>query len=252
MNRMVYKKKKKRKPLRKIFLLVFISTIAFLIYKLPLNINTNIIAQTVSQNGFTESSLSPEKSIAGQTLSKDTDGYTTTFTSLNEEMPKVYKEYKQNQDSSWAYNSYWGGTMAENGCGITSLSIIASGYGSAVTPENLRTKYYPHLDTTEIPKALKNLGIKASDFYFNNEYVSKKYITEWLKSNRPVLICVDNTKENIWTSASHYMVLLDVDENGLFYISNPNGIDGTKNASGWYSANEIMPYIVKALFIESY
>ena len=48
------------------------------------------------------------------------------------------------------------------------------------------------------------------------------------------------------------MVLLEADDNGYIYLSNPNGEDGTENASGWYSPNEILPYVVKALFIESY
>ena len=48
------------------------------------------------------------------------------------------------------------------------------------------------------------------------------------------------------------MVLLAVNNNGKIYISNPNGEDGTENESGWYDADEILPYVVKALFIESY
>ena len=57
------------------------------------------------------------------------DGYFTTFTTVNNHK-KTYKEY-------------WGDTMAENGCGITVMSIILSGYGKDYTPEDLREKYYP-------------------------------------------------------------------------------------------------------------
>lgn len=58
-----------------------------------------------------------QKSISGK------DGYVTTFTTFN---GKTYKEYKQNGNSSWANRYYWGGTMAENGCGITCLATLAS------------------------------------------------------------------------------------------------------------------------------
>lgn len=75
---------------------------------------------------------------------------------------------------------------------------------------------------------------------------------DWLKSERPILICVDNTKENKWTEASHYMVLLECNKNDLVYVSNPNGKDGTDTESGWYDLDEILPYTVKALFIENY
>ena len=48
------------------------------------------------------------------------------------------------------------------------------------------------------------------------------------------------------------MVLLDIDSDGNFYLSNPNGIDGTKTSSNWYNPNEIIPYVAKIMFIESY
>ena len=86
--------------------------------------------------------------------------------------------------------------MSLNGCGITSISIIASGYGIDITPEDLRNKYYPHLETENMYIALNDLGIKCSDFWFTPIYLNKEYILEWLKSDRPVLICVDNTLKN--------------------------------------------------------
>lgn len=256
MNRINNKRKKTKKPLKKLFLLVAIFTFAFCLYKMPLtnndNENINITRQTVASVDITENSSSPNSTISGQTFVKNADGYTTTFTTLNNIYQKTYTEYKQNQDASWADHSYWGGTMEENGCGITSLSIIASVYNINMTPEDFRKKYYPHLEATKISDTLNDLGIKCTDFYFTKTHLSKKYFLEWLRTNRPILICVDNTKENRWTSASHYMVLLEADENGLVYLSNPNGEDGSEKSSGWYSLNEILPYVVKALFIESY
>lgn len=187
----------------------------------------------------------------GKESSNSIDGYTSTFTTISEHQKK-YKEYKQNQNSPWANKSYWGGTMSENGCGITSLSIISSGYNINLTPEDFRKKYAPHLKGEDMPIAIRHLGIKCTDFYFSNIYFSEKHITEHLSSNRPILICVDNSKKNKWTTASHYMVLLAVSENNLIYVSNPNGEESSDKSSGWYNPNEILPFIAKALFIESY
>ena len=50
----------------------------------------------------------------GQEKIKNKDGYFTTFTTT-ENNKKTYIEYKQNGNSSWSNNQYWGGTMAENG-----------------------------------------------------------------------------------------------------------------------------------------
>lgn len=207
--------------------------------------------------GFVESTFSSEhtinNTILGQTQYEDMDGYTTTYTTLSTRNRKTYIEYKQNlSSSSWCQNPYWGDTMEKNGCGITSISIIASGYHVDVTPEDLREKYYPHLNATDIQKALKKLGIESTDFYFHDEYLSEEYIISWLESNRPILICLDNTKYNKWTQSSHYMVLLDVDSDDKVYVSNPNGLDKTEKASGWYDIDSILPYTVKALFIEDY
>ncbi len=249
------KKSKQQLLLKKIGAILRLLIIACLIiyicrYKLDLKKPSEAVHPTTS-NDYNTNSDEPVI-VAGQTPIDNADGYTNSFTTLNDIYKKTYVEYKQNLNASWAENAYWGGTMAENGCGITALSIIASGYGSNLTPEDFRTKYYPHLDSSKISRALHNLGIDCSDFYFSNIYFSESYISDWLKSNRPVLICVDSKLKNRWTTASHYMVLLDVNDNGLFYLSNPNGEANTEKASGWYKPDDILPFVAKALFIESY
>lgn len=189
----------------------------------------------------------------GQKTIENQDGYFTTFTTeTNNE--KTYKEYKQNGDYSWSNNEYWSGTMSDNGCGITALSIILSGYKKDFTPENLREKYYPFLSSEKISKELANtFGIKNSDFFYDSVHLSNEYIEKHLKTNRPVLICVWNKPtENRFTTTSHYMVLLACDGNGMVYLSNPNGLKNDYKSSGWYNINEITPYIAKALYIENY
>ena len=64
----------------------------------------------------------------GQEKVTNKDEYFTTF--INEEnYKKTYKKYKQNGNSSWSTKEYLDSTMAENGCSITVMSIILSGYG---------------------------------------------------------------------------------------------------------------------------
>lgn len=67
--------------------------------------------------------------------------------------------------------------MAENGCGITALAIILSGYDQKYTPEDLRQKYYPVLDYDTLSKELSNtFNIKNTDFYYDNViYLKKSY-----------------------------------------------------------------------------
>lgn len=263
MDRVCKKKKKKRTlhPFRTIFILLIITICIYLGYTYKVHGNLNNVVQVFSKIDSkvnlkkvktTDQSYSSNNFIKGQISVENQDGYTTTFTTLNSKHQKTYKEFKQNIDSSWVDNSYWGGTMRENGCGITSLSIIASGYGLETTPEDLRKKYYPHLDGENMKDALEDMGFKCTDFYFHKSYLNKKYIMDWLKTNRPIIICLGSEHENNWTESSHYMTLLDIDNNGYVYVSNPNGLKEDNTDSDWYSLSEILPYTVKALFIESY
>ena len=188
----------------------------------------------------------------GQEKVKNKDGYFTTFTTMQDHQKK-YIEYKQNNNSSWSNKQYWGGTMSENGCGITAIATILSGYNKNYTPEDLRKKYYPVLDNETISKELTNtFNIKNTDFYYDSVHLSKEKLDEHFKTNRPILICVWNKPNNNRTTTSHYMVLLATDDNDMVYISNPNGGENDSKSSGWYSFKDVTPYIAKALYIESY
>lgn len=187
----------------------------------------------------------PNYSYIGQEKVKDKDGYYTTFQTKS----RKYIEYKQNGEATWSQKDYWGGTMEENGCGITSMSIILSGYGINVTPEELRKKYEPHLPGEDISKELKKYGLNCDDFLFSTAYFSKEYVMEHLKKDRPILICAWSKPNAMWTEKSHYMVLLATDGKDKIYVSNPNGSE-KKNPSGWYEYYKVLPYIAKALFID--
>lgn len=185
----------------------------------------------------------------GQETVGNMDGYFTIFTTRNN---KTYKEYKQNM-GSWEKHDYWDSTMAESGCGITALAILLSGYGMDETPEDLRNKYYPSLDTESIADELLSYGIDNSGFYFDDYHLSKESLEGHLETERSVLICVWNEYyENRWTTSSHYMVLLASDGDNMVYVSNPNGGRNDAKSSGWYRYREIQPYIAKAMYIESY
>ena len=179
------------------------------------------------------------------------EGYFTKFTTVDANK-KTYIEYKQNLEP-WKDNEYWNGNMEDYGCGITAMSIVLSGYGSEINPENLRTKYYPRLDYANLSKELKSYGIDNTDFYFDSKSLSEESIINHLKTNRPIIICLWNKpEENRFTSKSHYMVLLAATDDGKIYISNPNGGENDYRSSGWYYFDEISPYLAKAMYITSY
>lgn len=243
----VYRKKKKLKLLRILILLILI----FLITNFYMKYNHKILNFFNHEYPIIKQDHNKNYKGIGQEKIKNKDGYFTTFTTT-ENNKKTYIEYKQNGNSSWNTNTYWGGTMEENGCGITVMSIILSGYNKNYTPEDLRKKYYPVLNYENFSKELsKTFGIKNSDFYYDSVNCSKKTIEEHLKNNKPVIICVWNkNSNNRWTNKSHYMALLATDNNEMVYVSNPNGGENDSKSSGWYRFDEIVPYIAKILYIE--
>ena len=252
--------KRKLNKKRIIIFILFIILIIYFYFKLVNNIS---IFSDISQNMNIFNLSNNNKIIKkdtnknypgiGQEKVKNKDGYFTTFTT-EDNYKKTYIEYKQNGNSSWSNKEYWGGTMAKNGCGITVMSIILSGYGKDYTPEDLREMYYPVMDYEKLSSELSStFGIKNSDFYYDSEHLSDESIIKHLQTNRPIIICVwNNPTNNRWTTASHYMVLLAADNNNMVYVSNPNGLENDSKSSGWYNIDEIKPYIAKALYIEDY
>ena len=252
------KKNTKKLNVKKIIFFILILTIIIYIHSKISHDDNNNLSNTFNINNYSgykviKQDTNDKYSGIGQEKVANKDGYFTTFTTENH-YKKTYKEYKQNGVSSWSKNKYWGSTMAENGCGITVMSIILSGYGEDFTPEDLREKYYPVMNYENFSKELSStFGIKNSDFYYDSVSLSKDNIIEHLLTNRPIVICVwNNPTDNRWTTASHYMALLATDGDNMVYVSNPNGLENDSKSSGWYNIDEIAPYLAKALFIEDY
>ncbi len=250
---------KRKLKIKRFFIFIFLVVLVFLYLNFHYNFisfNLDTTFSTLTNNSsydIIKQDVNINYLGIGQERLDNKDGYFTTFTTI-ETNKKIYKEYKQNINSSWNNNKYWGGIMAENGCGITAISIILSGYNKDYSPENLRQKYYPVLDSSKISDELSNtFNIKNSGFYYDSVHLSKNKLQEHLETNRPVLICVWNKpNNNRWTTDSHYMVLLACDSKDMVYISNPNGLENTSKSSGWYNFDKVIPYIAKALYIESY
>lgn len=165
---------------------------------------------------------------------------------------KIYTEYKQ-YDSKWADEKYWGKTMKKKGCGITAIAIVLSGYGKKDTPKDLQKKYYPVMAYENMSQELlENYNIKSSGFYYDATSLSEEKILEHLNKNKPLIVCAWAKKGiNRWTKNSHYLVLLAADDKKNIYVANPGGSDYGINKNGWYPASEVVPYLAKALYIES-
>lgn len=228
------RKNRKKLNIKRLTVFIFVITFIYLLFtnwnkissdiiKIAPNLTNSLNNNNSNNYSIIKKDFNNKYSGIGQEKISNKDGYFTTFTTVGKHK-KTYKEYKQNGNSSWSDKDYWGSTMAENGCGITVMSIILSGYDKNYTPEDLRKKYYPVMNYENFSSELsKTFSIKNSDFYYDSVHLSKDKIIEHLKTDRPIVVCVWNKpNNNRWTTASHYMALLATDGDNMVYVSNPN------------------------------
>lgn len=209
---------------------------------------------TVLVVGFNLLTMNRTK-LCGQTSNEDYayTGMVDTNTTFNvfRSKTKEYIDYKQNGNAPWRNKSYWDGTMASSGCGITVMASVLSGYGKGVTPEDLRQKYYPKLDYETLATEFANYGIEAKGFYYDKRSLSTLKIRWHLRQDKPVIVCLwTQNGENRWTKSSHYMALVACDSGNNVYVLNPNGTKAKENQSGWYHISEIQPFIAKIMYID--
>lgn len=107
------KNKKKKMNFKKIILVLLIISLVIYFY---LKDNKQEISSNFNIYSYKTIKLDKNENYngIGQEEINGKDGYFTTFTTLDNHK-KIYKEYKQNGDSSWSNKEYWNGTMAENG-----------------------------------------------------------------------------------------------------------------------------------------
>lgn len=155
---------------------------------------------------------------------------------------RTFVEYKQNT-GPWATMSYGNGTIAAQGCSITSLAIALSGYGYDFTPQKWSSgslismsgqmKSYLNGSTRVAigAEGTANVNVKAEN---------KQDIQSHLKTGDIVIIHVLGNKKgysNPYTSNQHWMALLDINEDGSqVYVSNPYA--GKSN--GWADIDQVL------------
>ncbi|EGL35832.1 hypothetical protein HMPREF9126_1693 [Parvimonas sp. oral taxon 110 str. F0139] len=128
-------------------------------------------------------------------------------------------------DRRWGQKKYTDDNIAINGCGPTSMAMVVAGLlkDNSITPVEL-AKYEEYAEGsgtgwkyfTEVPK---KYGLKVKDLETDEEVFKKE-----LKSGRPIIA---NVGPGDFSSIGHYIVLVSVDEDGMFIINDPNSPTNT-------------------------
>lgn len=150
------------------------------------------------------------------------------------------------------------GDMTKQGCGATSVAIIASGLvNKEITPSDARESCLKSGSAYEysrvsIAAGLKNLGIKTKliDFEKSDGYrkvsieEAANTIKDVLKENK-VMVCVCEKGTIFCQNVSHAVTVVDFNEKeNKVFVMNP---DQDSAKSGWYAPEELKSrYIIVA------
>lgn len=164
----------------------------------------------------------------------------TTYTN---KAGKTFIEYKQNV-GPWATMPYGNNTISYQGCSITCLAIMTSGYGYNFTPQkwsgtsligmaSQAKQYAPGSTHVQIGGGAYNANLNVAQ-------TNKTDIQNHLKTGDVVIIHVLGAKNGYnspYTSSEHWMVLLDINDSGdQVYVCNP--YSGKSN--GWTDINQAL------------
>ena len=158
------------------------------------------------------------------------DGYDSEYTSSAGITYKQFKQYK----GTYAGNTYWDGTITSSGCGPTSIAILLSGltdlnYTPANTAAEMNSKY-GYTSYATLQQELSDLGISGEVIHSP----TAQQIQDNLRNGKVMLVSVG--AGTIFTNNSHIMALVDINEQGQVYISNPS----SDTLNGWHDVSEIL------------
>lgn len=158
------------------------------------------------------------------------DGYDSEYTSSAGITYKQFKQYK----GTYAGNAYWDGTITSSGCGPTSIAILLSGltdlnYTPANTAAEMNSKY-GYTSYATLQQELSDLGINGEVIHSP----TAQQIQDNLRNGKVMLVSVG--AGTIFTNNSHIMALVDINEQGQVYISNPS----SDTLNGWHDVSEIL------------
>lgn len=190
---------------------------------------SNASKSNTSTNSNSNTNTSSIKSGWDNSLSGD--GYTRSYVSSG---GITFKEYKQGS-GSYCTNSYWNGTIASSGCGPTSVAILASGMiDSAITPAETAAQMKSNGNYTfsdKLAEEMESLGMTGVEIISNE---SAQDIIDALHNGKVMVVSVGAATG--FTSASHIMAVVDIDENNNVFVLNPS----SSKESGWYPASDLI------------
>lgn len=121
--------------------------------------------------------------------------------------------YQVRGDYKDRYISFWGKTIRQVGCGMTSCSILLSGYGVNLNPGQILDECSGSFG---ISSTLTRHGVSGRWYSGKTQTEYINIIQQALSEGKPAMVFVKPIATHFWTSYQHYMVVVGQDENYLW------------------------------------
>lgn len=135
-------------------------------------------------------------------------------------------------DPAWADESYAGGTMAKNGCGVTCMAMvyIALTGDTAMGPVEMAafSEEGGYVEGGGTPWRFMSDGGAELGLTVETLPNVAKYLIDELNEGHPIIV---NVGPGTFTTVGHYIVLTKADGNDRVFIHNPNAPED--NETSW-------------------
>ena len=200
----------------------------------PIVSNANSsVDQTLSdiQSACGTSNQSSQNGASGVSYNDSANGFSLTGSSA---MAHYYQ-----CDPKWANSPYGAWSICNNGCGITSVTMVVDTLKNLnLTPDYYANRYAAY-DTAQgsswslFPKVAADYGLHETDLG-----VSLSSAADYIRSGGLVIISVGH---GAFTSGGHLMVIRAIDSSGKFYLANPGDTNNQSHTeTTGYSASYLI------------
>ena len=137
----------------------------------------------------------------------------------NSDVPLIYQ-------SDYTNVNYGTGTVASHGCGIASLSMVASYYNDTdIMPDELAQKYRGYGSKSGTDQGIFEKTAEELNLPFQEQvhYSTAKDLDTVVNALNEGCVVVAKAKQNsVFTDSGHYIVLTGVSDDGKIYVNDPN------------------------------
>lgn len=134
---------------------------------------------------------------------------------------------------------YWEGTIATDGCGPSSVAIVASGYNKKINPKTIVDSCGDWAGSrTAIVNFFKKYAKSDDEVVYINGFetkITRKMVRGYLNKGYEAILNVQGGYVGDQYYAGHYYTILDIEPNtNNVFVADPGS-----QSNGWYSLNEL-------------